>query len=264
MSSKDKILQLLEENKGRYISGEAIGNELGISRNAIWKAVNDLKASGYDIQAVRNRGYCLNLNNDILSVSGIISEMTIDFNRDLLFVFNTLESTNQTAKEMAISSFDHGTSIICSAQTQGRGHKGASFNSPEGGLYMSVILDPDKMTIKNPSHISAFAAVCACEALNAVTGIEPEIDLITDIFYKNRKIAGILTESAFDFETETLQWIVVGIGIPSRIETFADDKADTKDSPDYFRNQLAAKIIEELLAEHHSDEVLTYYKKHHK
>ena len=73
MSSKEKVLELLENNKTEYISGEAIASQLGLSRNAIWKAINELRKAGYNIEAVSNKGYHLAANNDIISPQGIIS-----------------------------------------------------------------------------------------------------------------------------------------------------------------------------------------------
>ena len=73
MSSKDKVLEFLENNKEDYISGEAMASSLGLSRNSIWKAINELRKSGYNIDAISNKGYKLAGSNDILSAAGIIS-----------------------------------------------------------------------------------------------------------------------------------------------------------------------------------------------
>ena len=73
MSTKDTVLALFEKNKGFFISGERIAEELNISRTAVWKAVKKLQSEGYEIKAVTNRGYCLDKESDVLTVRGIRS-----------------------------------------------------------------------------------------------------------------------------------------------------------------------------------------------
>lgn len=249
MTSKEKILQLLVENKDQYISGEYIAKDLGISRNAIWKAMNDLRQSGYIIDAVKNKGYCLSSKNDIISAPDILNYMH-NPKAVSLSIHDSLESTNRTAKELAISKVVHGTTIIADQQTGGVAHNSKKFSSPTGGVYMSIILDPDRLSVKDNSIISAFSAVSVCKAIEDVSDITPSIQLVTDIFNGEEKIVGILNESAFDFETEKLQWIVIGIGIPGKI---AEN-----------RNQLIAAILNNILSDKNSkEEILQYYNKHH-
>lgn len=71
MSTKNRILELLEQRRGESISGERLAEILGISRNAVWKAVKELQKDGYNIVAVTNKGYCLSDENDIISIPGI-------------------------------------------------------------------------------------------------------------------------------------------------------------------------------------------------
>ena len=73
MTSKERVLELLESNKDSYTSGEAMALSLGLSRNAVWKAINELRKAGYSIDAVSNRGYRLGGGNDIISAAGIIA-----------------------------------------------------------------------------------------------------------------------------------------------------------------------------------------------
>ena len=71
MTTKNRILELLEQRRGESISGERLAEILGISRNAVWKAVKELQKDGYNIVAVTNKGYCLSDENDIISIPGI-------------------------------------------------------------------------------------------------------------------------------------------------------------------------------------------------
>ena len=153
MSSKDRVLEFLENNKEDYISGEAMATSLGLSRNSIWKAINELRKSGYNIDAISNKGYKLAGANDILSAAGIVSYINdkvrkiYQSDQDLIRIYDTTSSTNRIAKELAIAGMPHGTLVISNEQTEGRGRKDHSFFSPKGGLYMSILLRPEYMDI---------------------------------------------------------------------------------------------------------------------
>ena len=105
MASKDKVLELLESNKETYISGEVIASSIGLSRNAIWKAINELRKKGYDIEAVSNKGYRLEDSNDIVSAQGILASLDaagFKPSTDMIHIYDIVDSTNKVAKEMAI------------------------------------------------------------------------------------------------------------------------------------------------------------------
>lgn len=215
MTTKERVLALLEAHRGESLSGEQLAAALSVSRNAVWKAVTDLRAAGYRIDAVTNKGYCLSEENDMLSVQGItplLSETARPFAQDL-HVHDELASTNQTAKELALAGAAHGTAVIAARQSQGRGRYTRSFFSPPGGLYMSIVLHPDKLQFAHITTVTAFAAVAVCEAIEAVSGRKPGIKWVNDIFLDGKKVCGILTEAVTDFESGCLGWIVVGIGI---------------------------------------------------
>lgn len=124
--------------------------------------------------------------------------------------FDTVDSTNTRAKEMALSGAPHGTVLIADRQTGGRGRMGRSFQSPAGcGVYLSVILrpqcPPDRLM-----HLTCAAAVAACDAVEAAAGIRPGIKWTNDLVCGSRKVAGILTE-LISVGSDTCA--VVGIGI---------------------------------------------------
>ena len=250
MKSKDKILAFLEYNKDAYISGEAMATQLGLSRNSVWKNINELRKAGYNIEAVSNRGYRLMADNDIISVQGLAPFLADDLPIADINIYDEVESTNSLAKELALEGAEHGTVIISSKQTHGRGHGGSDFPSPEGGIYMSVILDPAAMDLDRPSHIPAFTAVSVCQVFEELLDLAPSINLVTDIFVDGAKVCGILNETAFDLETEQLQWIVVGIGIPDKYSVS--------------RNEIVAAILNKLLVTPDYAAIMRQYKKLHK
>lgn len=258
MSTKNRILELLEQQRGESISGEHLAGVLGISRNAVWKAIKELQKDGYNIVAVTNKGYCLSAENDIISIPGIkpfLSERS-QFYANKIQVHKSLESTNKTAKEMAVAGAEHGTIIISDCQTMGRGRYSRNFFSPSGGgLYMSIVLRPEAMHFKNPTSVTAFAAVSVCEAIESISTKVPRIKWVNDIFIDEKKVCGILTEAVTDFESGGLDWVVLGIGINvhTRTEDFPCDLQSIATSiyPDEkmsgVRNRLSAEIINRIL-----------------
>lgn len=258
MSTKNRILELLEQQRGESISGEHLAGVLGISRNAVWKAIKELQKDGYNIVAVTNKGYCLSAENDIISIPGIkpfLSERS-QFYANKIQVHKSLESTNKTAKEMAVAGAEHGTIIISDCQTMGRGRYSRNFFSPSGGgLYMSIVLRPEAMHFKNPTSVTAFAAVSVCEAIESISTKVPRIKWVNDIFIDGKKVCGILTEAVTDFESGGLDWVVLGIGINvhTRTEDFPCDLQSIATSiyPDEkmsgMRNRLSAEIINRIL-----------------
>ena len=121
MTTKERILALLEENRGTPLSGEVLAEELGISRTAVWKAIKDLQKAGHAIAAAQNRGYTLDTDSEVLSEQGVRLFLR---NKSLnLVVAQELESTNLTAKRMAAAGAPHGTLVVADSQTAGRGRR---------------------------------------------------------------------------------------------------------------------------------------------
>ena len=133
--------------------------------------------------------------------------------------FDTIDSTNTRLKELARQGAPHGTVLIADRQTGGRGRLGRSFQSPGGmGVYMSVLLryaaPPEQMM-----HLTCAAAVAACQAVEAATGISPGIKWTNDLVHEKRKLAGILTELV-SLPGETAAVIGIGINCCQRLQDF--------------------------------------------
>ena len=201
MSVKSEILHILESNKGENISGQELADLLGVSRTAVWKAINLLKDEGYPIESVQNKGYSLSTSSDFLSSEGIRLYLNEEFRDIPLAVYKTIESTNTEAKLLAVQNADHGTIIVSEEQTKGRGRFGRDFFSPsESGIYMSIILKP-KLNIENSVLVTTATAVAVCEAIDKFTDQEPQIKWVNDIFIGDKKVCGILTEAVTNFES---------------------------------------------------------------
>ena len=132
--------------------------------------------------------------------------------QDSLLYFESIDSTNTHAKELAFQGAPHGTVLIADHQTGGRGRRGRSFHSPAGsGIYMSVILRP-KCPAAELMHLTCAAAVALCDAVETSCGFRPGIKWTNDLVYGQRKLAGILTELGFDARGN-VDWAIVGMGI---------------------------------------------------
>lgn len=210
---KQQVLSILEGKKGESISGVALAKDLSVSRNAVWKAIKSLQNEGHAITAVTNKGYCLSSNNDILSKQSIDTYLSDNTKGLTIEVHKTVTSTNTLLKESAIHGESEGKVIIAEEQTEGRGRFGRSFYSPsKTGIYMSILLRP-KMTAEESQFITTSAAVAVARAIEKISGCEAKIKWVNDVYCSGKKVCGILTEAAIDFESGGLEYAVVGIGI---------------------------------------------------
>lgn len=214
MTTKEKLLALLEDSKGTFFSGEEIARTLQVSRAAVWKAVNALREDGYTIDAATNKGYRLSPDSDILSPQGIRRFLKPEY-RDLdLTVLPTAPSTNALVREKANQGCPEGCVIVACEQTDGRGRYGRQFFSPgDTGVYLSLLLRPTAYSPQQATCLTAAAAAAMCQAIEAVTGQQPGIKWVNDIFLHGKKVCGILTEAAVGLETGTLNYMVLGAGV---------------------------------------------------
>jgi len=132
-----------------------------------------------------------------------------------LVAFDTIDSTSDEAKRLALAGAPHGTAVWARRQEKGRGRRGRGWSSPEGNLYLSVLLRPD-VAPPIAGQLTFVAALALAEAIEALTGPVPGLGLKwpNDLLIDGCKIAGILLES--QAVPERLDWIVIGIGVNLR------------------------------------------------
>ena len=256
MSTKDTVLELFEKNRGFFISGERIAEDLGVSRTAVWKAVKKLQSEGYEIEAITNRGYCLAKNSDILSVQGIRNHLDENAKHLRPEVFVTVDSTNNVCMKKAAYGEEEGYVAVAGAQTKGRGRRGRGFFSPaDTGIYMSILLRPDSYPDAEVTKLTTMAAVAVCEAIEKLSGRPASVKWVNDVFVGGRKVCGILSEASFDLEDGSLDYVIIGIGInaympkggfPREIAGKAGSVFDRQSAGK--RNQLAAEVLNRLMA----------------
>lgn len=248
MSTKSQLLALLNENTGKYISGQKAADMLGISRAAVNKAATSLRKEGYPIFSRTGLGYSLRGKIDILSESSIGAGVKVPCR---LHVYDTVDSTNDIAKKLEPSGGMN--VVIADAQTKGRGRLGRSFSSPSGtGLYMSFAIKPD-FDLNESLYVTMAAAIAVCRAIETVSGKKPKIKWVNDLFLGNKKICGILTEGQTNFESGKIDKLIIGIGIncfpgsfPEEVAEIAGSVADEQFA--FSRSALASEVINELSA----------------
>ena len=276
MSTKEKILGLLEANRDKYFSGEELARELNVSRTAVWKAIKSLQSEGYEVDAVTHKGYALSSNSDILSRQGIIKYLNDNLKNLKIDVFKTIDSTNTYIKKSLDLNLPEGYTVISTEQTAGRGRYGRSFFSPKNlGLYWSILLHPTKFAAKDAVKVTTMAAVAMCEAIEELTDLKPQIKWVNDIYIDGKKVCGILTEGVISMESGLLESAILGTGVnlyapeggfPEEIKDIAtalfseSQKNETQD----IQNHLIASFINRFFYYYNSGDDSEYSDKYRK
>jgi len=217
---KEEILRLLRSADG-YISGQELCNRFGVSRTAVWKAINQLKEAGYEIEAQQNKGYKLMAAPDLMTEAEIKSLMHTEWVAKEVLYFDTIDSTNTKAQELAEKGYPSGTLVVADKQESGKGRRGRSWVSPSGtGIFMTLMIKPD-INPNNASMLTLVAALAVAKAITSVTGEEAMIKWPNDIVVNSKKVCGILTEMNAQFDY--INHIVVGIGINVHNESFPEE-----------------------------------------
>jgi BirA family biotin operon repressor/biotin-[acetyl-CoA-carboxylase] ligase len=205
-----QVLQTLKGASGP-VSGESLASHLGLSRAAVWKRINRLKAMGYVILGEPRRGYRLLGSPDKLLAEEIIPGLATRRLKGPVHHFHSLPSTNDLAKELGAQGAPEGTLVVAETQTRGRGRLGRQWDSPPGGgLYVSLLLRP-ALPPTQISQITLTAAVAVARALGRAAGITPGIKWPNDVLLEAKKVGGILTE--METEADQIRFLVVGLGL---------------------------------------------------
>lgn len=269
MTTKNKVLKMLEENRASYISGQELAKALHISRSAIWKAIVVLKKEGYIIESSTKKGYKLQSENDLLSEEGIRIHLNKKYAQNPIVVLPSTGSTNSDAKKLGIDGAPHGTVVTADEQLTGRGRFGRSFVSPKGkGIYLSVILRP-KMDILEVSFSTILTVIAVRRALKKFSKEKIHIKWVNDLYIGKKKISGILTELVSDMESGKVDFIVAGIGINinAKEEDFPEEFrgiAGSVNVGENNRNKIIAEITDELLdifEDFDKEKIIEEYKK---
>jgi len=212
------------------VSGADLARTLGMSRAAVWKHIEHLRALGYDIEARQARGYRLAAVPDRLLPGEIQRRLRATrFGAEIAYR-TEIASTNEEAARLARAGAPEGTLVVAECQTAGRGRLGRQWVSPpNANLYASFILRPPIPPGAAP-QISLVAAIAVSRALAAVGAADVAIKWPNDCLLGGRKVAGILTE--MDAEVDRVRAVVLGIGVNLNmtIEAFPAELRETATS----------------------------------
>lgn len=250
--SQQRVCAALQAAEGAYLSGEELSRSIGITRAAVWKAVEALRRQGYDIEARTGRGYRLRQSPDLLRRETV--EVYLSAPRADWEVLESVDSTNSACRRLALEGAEDGTVVMADCQTAGRGRRNRNFQSPAGkGLFLSILwrpgCTPDKLL-----PLTALSAVAVYRAVERVCGLNLRIKWPNDLVLHGKKLGGILTEMALEGESGLVSHAVVGIGLnvhhqPSDFEGPVRDIATSLDMEldgRVCRGKLAAALLEEL------------------
>ena len=259
MKSHQLVYQILAREND-YVSGEKIAEELNLSRTSIWKAIQRLQQEGLEIDSIKNRGYKL-IQGDLI-LPDLIQE-----NTNLTISYKPETKSTQTDAKEGIEAGNQGNTLYLSTcQTAGRGRFQRPYYSPsQGGIYMSLHIQPNLPYEKLPSY-TLLVAAAVYKAIKNLTMIEVDIKWVNDIYFKNKKIAGILTEAMTSVETGLVTDVIIGLGINFAIEDFPEDlkeKAGSLFMPPapITRNELISEIWR-CFYQTAPEELLYLYKEH--
>ena len=259
MKSHQLVYQILAREND-YVSGEKIGEELNLSRTSIWKAIQRLQQEGLEIDSIKNRGYKL-IQGDLI-LPDLIQEKT-----NLIVHYKPETKSTQTDAKEGVEAGNKGNTLYLSTcQTAGRGRFQRPYYSPsQGGIYMSLHIQPNLPYEKLPSY-TLLVAAAVYKAIKNLTMIEVDIKWVNDIYLKNKKMAGILTEAMTSVETGLVTDIIIGLGINFSIEDFPEElkeKAGSLFMPPapITRNELISEIWR-CFYQTAPEELLYLYKEH--
>jgi BirA family biotin operon repressor/biotin-[acetyl-CoA-carboxylase] ligase len=220
-----RVLEALRRAGGDTCSGEALSNAQGVSRASVWKHVESLRARGYTIEAERGGGYRLAAVPDRLYAEEIQEGLETRWLARDIHHYETTDSTNRVALELARAGAPAGTTVVAEGQTAGRGRLGRSFYSPPHlNLYTSIVLRPEITTEKAPGWILASAVAVAESVAEAVADAAAvEIKWPNDVLLGGLKTSGILME--LGAEGARVDFLVLGIGVNLNVdrERFPED-----------------------------------------
>jgi BirA family biotin operon repressor/biotin-[acetyl-CoA-carboxylase] ligase len=221
---KSEILALLRE-RGDFVSGQELCMHFGVSRTAVWKAINQLKKEGYHIEAAQNRGYMLVQEGDVFGQNELESRMTTQWAGHPVIYYASTDSTNLQAKLAAENGAGEGTLLVADMQTSGRGRRGRTWISPPGtNVYYTLLLKPE-YPADRASAVTLVMALAAAEGIRRTCGLEAGIKWPNDIVVGGKKVCGILTEMSV--EQDYIHYVVIGVGINVGQQEFAPEVAQT-------------------------------------
>lgn len=208
---RKELLDAFTNAGDTYLSGQYLADLIGCSRTAVWKHIGELRKEGFELEAVRNRGYRILKTPEKITADEIRLGLTTEFIGRNIHYEESVESTQKIAHQFASKDAPEGTVIIAEEQRSGKGRMSRKWHSPKySGIWMSLILRPN-IPLTNAPQLTLLTAVAIVQAMEEITGLQPEIKWPNDILLNGKKVTGILTE--LQAEADRIHSIIIGIGI---------------------------------------------------
>lgn len=211
MLEKEDLLLYLDQNRERCVCSEELMSRFSLTRASLWHLLRSLRSSGYRILSEHGAGYRLAPECELYTTRALQARLAPHASNLRLDVRTTLASTNLTLREMAQNGAPSNTVLIANQQSGGYGRFQRAFFSPNGGIYMSLLVRP-QLQAQDALTLTTTAAVCVVEAIREVSGMQASIKWVNDIYLRNKKVCGILTESSLRPDG-SLAYAIIGIGI---------------------------------------------------
>ncbi|MDK2825438.1 BirA family transcriptional regulator, biotin operon repressor / biotin-[acetyl-CoA-carboxylase] ligase [Methanolobus vulcani] len=234
--NKKSIISILRKSEGTPVSGQEIGEKLGITRAMVWKYIKALRKEGYDVRSSPKTGYILDSCPDKVDPEMLQNILKTSLIGNDVRYYSELESTNSTAREIAPSASE-GTVVLAETQKNGRGRMGTEWQSVPGGLWLSLILKPS-IPLENLSKVTLVAGIAVANTLRNM-GVDAHIKWPNDVLVKGKKICGILTEVSA--EIGKVDYVVLGIGINVNVK-LPDLKDDIRRDSTSIANEIGKPI----------------------
>jgi BirA family biotin operon repressor/biotin-[acetyl-CoA-carboxylase] ligase len=193
------------------LSGELLSQELSVSRNSVWKCIEQLRTMGYHIEGTTRQGYRLSYAPDTPFPWEIADQLpTQELGQYGLYVVETT-STNDLARQLARQQAPHGLVVVTDKQLSGRGRRGRAWDSTDSiGLWFSLVLRP-KLPPARLTLFPLLAGVAVIAAITEQTGLKAALKWPNDVLLNDKKVCGILLE--LSAEADRVHHLVLGIGI---------------------------------------------------
>ena len=247
------ILRSLLEASPSFLSGSKLADALGISRVGVWARLEKLREDGFEVEAVRHRGYRLirepeTLNENLVRAYLEVAGCNLDIS-----VFHELDSTNTEAERLLAQRRQTPFAVLAREQSAGRGRLGRVWHSPgEGNLYASLAFRPN-LPPAQMQMITLWLGVQVCHYVSVRLGLPLKIKWPNDLTADGRKVAGMLTEARVD--ADRTRDLVFGLGMningrcdlwPSEVSAVATSLSQLNGSPLRI-NKVAAELLETVL-----------------
>ena len=247
-----KILSFLKAHRSEFLSGQDMSDILKISRVAVWKDIKKIRSLGYRIESKQNVGYRLVDSSKLLLPWEVTQNLNTKFLGKRVYYFDSIDTTQNFAIKIASNNNENGTVIISKKQTKGRGRMKRKWKSPNGGIWMSVIIHP-KFDVSSATLVPIATSLALCMAIEKMLKIKSKLKWPNDVTLNGKKVAGVLVDTSII--SNKIENMILGIGINFKIKPH--ELAGTiKKTPNYYgvatlvkKNESALPLVQQFLNE---------------